>query len=58
MNKNCDKVLPCGHICCGFKEEGKCLPCLDADCVKKNKKLTMEKTGDDFCTICGFETYN
>ena len=21
MNKSCDKVLPCGHACCGFKGE-------------------------------------
>lgn len=21
MNKSCDKMLPCGHVCCGFKDE-------------------------------------
>ena len=58
MNKNCDKMLPCGHVCCGFKGEGRCLPCLDPDCVKKNERLTMGKTGDDYCSICYSEGYN
>ena len=51
-------MLPCGHVCCGFKGEVKCLPCLDPDCVKKNERLTMGKTGDDYCSICYSEGYN
>lgn len=52
MGKTCEKVLGCGHPCCGFKNEEQCLPCLDPACVDKNKTLTLEKNGDDFCTIC------
>jgi E3 ubiquitin-protein ligase MYCBP2 len=28
MNTSCDKVHACGHPCVGFKNEKKCLPCL------------------------------
>ena len=30
----CAKMLPCGHACGGFKDEKKCLPCLNEECVK------------------------
>jgi hypothetical protein len=36
MGKSCDKILACGHACCGFKDEKKCLPCLNEECVAKN----------------------
>ncbi len=52
MENTCDKLLPCGHFCCGFRGELKCLPCLDPGCVKKKPDLTRSKTGDDNCTIC------
>ena len=35
MSKSCDKMLPCGHHCCGFRGEEQCLPCLHEDCVAK-----------------------
>ncbi|MFS8160539.1 MAG: hypothetical protein ACMG6E_10120 [Candidatus Roizmanbacteria bacterium] len=35
MNKSCDKMLACGHACCGFNDEKKCLPCLNEKCVEK-----------------------
>jgi RCR-type E3 ubiquitin transferase len=40
MSKTCDKVQECGHPCCGFKEEQKCLPCLDVACVEKDESKT------------------
>lgn len=52
MGKSCEKVLECGHYCCGFKDEVKCLPCLDPECVKKDDELTKGKTADDYCSIC------
>lgn len=35
MKQSCDKVLECGHYCCGFAGEKECLPCLHPDCVEK-----------------------
>ena len=58
MSKNCDKMLACGHACCGFKGEERCLPCLDPECVNKNGDATRGKIGDDYCTICFTEGYN
>jgi hypothetical protein len=52
MNKACDKALPCGHFCCGFANEPKCLPCLNPDCVEKNPELTLSLNADSFCSIC------
>lgn len=52
MGKSCDKMLACGHACCGFKNELICLPCLNKDCVDKNEASTKGKTSDDFCVIC------
>ena len=49
MNNSCSKVKACGHVCCGFKNETKCLPCLDPACVEKNPDITKGKTGDDYC---------
>lgn len=58
MGKSCDKILACGHACCGFKDEAKCLPCLNADCVAINSNLTKGKNGDDYCVICYSEGLN
>ena len=52
MNKSCDKMLPCGHFCCGFKGEAQCLTCLHPDCVAKNPEVTKDKTGEDYCSFC------
>ena len=41
MAKSCQKMLPCGHHCCGLKDERKCLPCLNLECVKKNESDTL-----------------
>lgn len=32
-DKCCDKKLPCGHWCGGWKGERTCLPCLDENCI-------------------------
>jgi E3 ubiquitin-protein ligase MYCBP2 len=45
----CRKTHPCGHACCGVKDEEPCLPCLDADC-HADSNLTQDK--DDQCMIC------
>lgn len=52
MGKTCDKVHRCGHPCCGFADERKCLPCLDEECVKKDEAATMGAKGDDYCIVC------
>lgn len=52
MGKTCDKVLRCGHPCCGFSGETKCLPCLDESCVQKDEHQTMGAKADDYCVIC------
>ena len=52
MNNACEKILPCGHACNGFKDEKECLPCLHEDCVDKNPQPTLEKKADDYCVIC------
>ncbi|KAJ3430755.1 e3 ubiquitin-protein ligase mycbp2 [Anaeramoeba flamelloides] len=53
----CNKKLPCGHFCCGIKDEEVHLGCLQEKCqnkildVKKNDKQTDQRS-DDFCNIC------
>lgn len=43
----CDKQLPCGHWCRGFKGEKKCLPCLNVDCIKKFNETSAVKMLED-----------
>jgi|688.fasta_scaffold2017946_1 E3 ubiquitin-protein ligase MYCBP2 len=53
MQSTCEKVLPCGHPCCGFSGEKKCMPCLDPKCIDKmdpSKKINQNI--DDYCTVC------
>ena len=45
----CDKMLPCGHPCCGVKGEDKCLPCLYG-CAGVDSKLKQD--ADDMCMMC------
>lgn len=52
MAKSCQKMLVCGHPCCGIKDERKCLPCLHPDCVKQDEDKTLGLTGDEYCGIC------
>lgn len=42
----CWKVLSCGHVCGGIKEEKTCLPCLHG-CDS-----TLKQDADDMCMIC------
>lgn len=53
MQISSDKILACGHICCGHKDSTVDLPCLEPECVEKmppQTKLNCNK--DDFCPIC------
>lgn len=39
--KSCNKILACGHVCRGFADEQKCLPCLEDGCIEAyNKQVT------------------
>lgn len=49
---SCDKILECGHACCGIRNEAECLPCLR--CVSDSSNLTQD--ADDFCMICWSES--
>lgn len=49
---SCDKRLACGHPCRGFRNEGKCLPCLDPECKDKVVGLLADTDADTFCSIC------
>jgi hypothetical protein len=33
VSRACDKVLVCGHFCCGVSGETECLPCLQPGCT-------------------------
>lgn len=46
----CDRVLECGHLCGGVKNETKCLPCLHGCSDKLGTVLKQD--GDDMCMIC------
>ena len=53
----CDKTLPCGHGCCGVKDEEDCLPCLHGcsppeGTVDKGKWGKLKQDVDDMCMIC------
>lgn len=57
MFKTCAKMHPCGHPCCGFKDEKQCLPCLEPECAEKHNAVALPKkrineTIDDYCIIC------
>lgn len=43
----CRQVLPCGHFCCGLKDEELHLGCMKEDCDGANGI-----DGDDWCNIC------
>jgi len=47
----CDRILPCGHLCGGVKDEKKCLPCLHT-CLDSNGKNDLKQDGEDMCMIC------
>lgn len=43
----CVKILPCGHLCGGIKDEETCLPCLHG-C----SSVKLKQDADDMCMIC------
>lgn len=53
MQKSCDKMLACGHYCCGSKGETKCMPCLIPECIEKGGQAIKPNSNiEDFCSIC------
>jgi E3 ubiquitin-protein ligase MYCBP2 len=56
MFQTCDKILNCGHPCCGFEEEEECLPCLHSECIAKmGKNNKIYQKISDFCKFCKSE---
>ena len=58
MKQSCNKIMPCGHPCKGFRGEAKCIGCLDETCIKNhNLALPHDKrlesmNGESYCGIC------
>ncbi|CAG0913072.1 unnamed protein product [Notodromas monacha] len=59
----CGKMLSCGHICCGIRNEALCLPCLNPSCVRLGRQghargvvglgeEPLKQDGDDMCMVC------
>jgi len=46
----CQRILNCGHLCGGIKDETKCLPCLHGCASVENPSLKQD--ADDMCMIC------
>lgn len=46
----CHQVHACGHACGGVREEERCLPCLQPDCLEGAKDGHADI--HDFCSIC------
>ena len=38
MKLSCNKILSCGHPCEGFRDELRCLGCLDETCIQNHNK--------------------
>ncbi|XP_045202847.2 uncharacterized protein LOC123556308 [Mercenaria mercenaria] len=48
-NRNsCKKVLGCGHICVGYRNEPACPPCIQPECASSDQ----HQTSQDDCIIC------
>ena len=58
MRQSCNKVHQCGHPCKGFANEGRCLPCLNLDCIKNHNltypqfQLLETQHAEEYCGIC------
>ena len=48
----CFKVKQCGHKCRGIKGETTCLPCLEPECIAKNKTDKNLPDKSELCNIC------
>ena len=46
----CSKVLSCGHLCGGVKDEDPCLPCLHR--CRTGDQEQLKQDADDMCMIC------
>eukprot|EP01083_Nonionella_stella_P224105 798025_1 len=49
-SRSCTRTLRCGHSCGGVKDELECLPCLQADCPRRDATLTVDT--EEMCAIC------
>ena len=47
---SCNKRLACNHPCRGFRDEERCLPCLECDADKD--QLLPNFDTNDYCSIC------
>ena len=52
MQQSCDKILDCGHLCKGIRDENPCLPCLDEKCVHVHGKFVADTKDDNYCEVC------
>ena len=46
----CRKAKACSHSCAGVKDETKCLPCLEPECMAAEDNILPQN--DELCTIC------
>jgi len=46
----CERILECGHLCGGVRDESICLPCLQG-CSHKCD-IILKQDGDDMCMVC------
>ena len=49
--KGCSKIMQCGHVCIGLRDEIKCLGCLQCPDEKSSVSGNSVR-GDDYCNIC------
>ena len=54
MKVSSDKILPCGHLCLGVRNEPTDCPCLYPDCPSRSGQVNAVAT--DLCDICKAET--
>lgn len=47
-SNSCQKMLSCGHLCGGIRDEAECLPCLQG-CDSRQE---LKQDADDMCMIC------
>lgn len=54
MKVSSDKVLSCGHLCLGVRNEPTDCPCLFPECPERSEQVNATTT--DYCDICKSET--
>lgn len=54
--ESCTKILPCGHACCGLRDELTCLPCLHGckpdDQTNETSTVPLTQDYEDQCMVC------